>query len=79
MGQRGDNRTEDDAQKLTENGDRNRDGHCSLGRCAGEAREGSGNDAAQDHIRRNGCANLNQAHAYKLNGSANGEAGGNIA
>lgn len=79
VGQRGDNRTEDDTQKLTENGDRDRDGHCSLGRCAGEAREGCGDDTAQNHIRRNRSADLNQAHAHKLDGGANGEAGGNIA
>lgn len=39
----------------------------------------AGHDAAQDHIGRNGSADLHQAHGHELDGGTDGKAGGHIA
>ena len=79
MGEGGDDGTEHDAEELTQDGDRDGDRHGGLGGSIGQARKGSGHDAAQDHIGRNGGADLHQAHGHELDGGTDGKAGGHIA
>ena len=79
MGEGGDDGTEHDAEELTQDGDRDGDRHGGLGGSIGQARKGSGHDAAQDHIGRNGSTDLHQAHGHELDGGTDGKAGGHIA
>lgn len=79
MGEGGDDGTEHDAEELTQDSDRDGDRHGGLGGSIGQARKGSGHDAAQDHIGRNGGADLHQAHGHELDGGTDGKAGGHIA
>ena len=76
MGEDGDDGTEHDAEELTQDGDRDGDRHGGLGGSIGQARKGSGHDAAQDHIGGTGGADLHQAHGHELDGGTDGKAGG---